>query len=124
MGFILIQAGHADAALLAFDKALTLAPNLAMALWGKGITLYQSKQDYAGAKEAFEKLLQIMPPGPERAEVEKTLAENASGTTQTTRFLFFNKTTDQRENLRGSKTQSQRGLSSDSLHHRAACQRC
>jgi len=75
MGFILIQAGHADGALMAFDKALAMAPNLPMALWGKGMTLYQGKKDYAGAKEAFEKLLQMMPAGAERAEVEKILAE-------------------------------------------------
>jgi cytochrome c-type biogenesis protein CcmH len=75
MGFILIQAGHADGALIAFDKALAAAPNFPMALWGKGITLYQAKQDYAGAREAFEKLLQMMPPGQERGEVEKILAE-------------------------------------------------
>jgi cytochrome c-type biogenesis protein CcmH/NrfG len=75
MGFILIQAGHADGALMAFDKALGLAPNLPMALWGKGMTLYQGKKDYAGAKEAFEKLLQIMPVGKERVEVERILAE-------------------------------------------------
>jgi cytochrome c-type biogenesis protein CcmH len=75
MGFILIQAGHADGALMAFDKALGLAPNLPMALWGKGMTLYQGKKDYAGAKEAFEKLLQIMPLGKERVEVERILAE-------------------------------------------------
>jgi cytochrome c-type biogenesis protein CcmH/NrfF len=75
MGFILIQAGHADGALMAFDKALGLAPNLPMALWGKGMTLYQGKKDYAGAKEVFEKLLQIMPVGKERVEVERILAE-------------------------------------------------
>ena len=79
MGFILVQAGHADGALLAFDKALAVAPNLPMALWGKGMTLYQSKQDYAGAKEAFEKLLRIIPAGDERVEVEKILAEMAQG---------------------------------------------
>ena len=79
MGFILIQAGHADGALLAFEKALALAPNLPMALWGKGMTLYQGKQDYAGAKEAFEKLLQIIPAGAERVEVEKILAEMPQG---------------------------------------------
>lgn len=79
MGFILVQAGHSDGALLAFEKALAVAPNLPMALWGKGMTLYQSKQDYAGAKKAFEKLLQIMPAGAERAEVEKILAEMAQG---------------------------------------------
>jgi cytochrome c-type biogenesis protein CcmH len=75
MGFILIQAGHADGALMAFDKALGLTPNLPMALWGKGMTLYQGKQDYAGAKEVFEKLLRIMPVGAERVEVERILAE-------------------------------------------------
>jgi cytochrome c-type biogenesis protein CcmH/NrfF/Flp pilus assembly protein TadD len=79
MGFILVQAGHADGALLAFDKALAVAPNLPMALWGKGMTLYQGKQDYAGAKEAFEKLLRIIPAGAERAEVEKILAEMPQG---------------------------------------------
>jgi cytochrome c-type biogenesis protein CcmH len=75
MGFILIQAGHADGALMAFDKALGLAPSLPMALWGKGMTLYQGKKDYAGAKQVFEKLLQIMPVGEERVEVERILAE-------------------------------------------------
>ena len=75
MGFILVQAGHADGALLAFDKALSVAPNFPMALWGKGMTLYQAKQDYAGAKATLEKLLNLMPPGAERGEVEKVLAE-------------------------------------------------
>jgi cytochrome c-type biogenesis protein CcmH len=75
MGFILIQAGHADGALVAFDKALSVVPNFPMALWGKGMTLYTAKQDYAGAREALEKLLQVMPAGRERAEVEKALTE-------------------------------------------------
>jgi cytochrome c-type biogenesis protein CcmH len=75
MGFILIQAGHTDGALMAFDKALGLAPNLPMALWGKGMTLYQDKKDYAAAKEVFEKLLHLMPVGKERVEVERILAE-------------------------------------------------
>jgi cytochrome c-type biogenesis protein CcmH len=79
MGFILVQAGHADGALMAFDKALAVAPNFPMALWGKGMTLYQAKQDYAGAREAFEKLLRLMPPGQERSEVEKVLAEISPG---------------------------------------------
>ncbi|HTN73402.1 MAG TPA: cytochrome c-type biogenesis protein CcmH [Methylomirabilota bacterium] len=75
MGFILVQAGHADGALMAFDKALAAAPNFPMALWGKGMTLYQAKQDYAGARDALEKLLPLMPAGAERGEVEKVLAE-------------------------------------------------
>jgi cytochrome c-type biogenesis protein CcmH len=79
MGLILVQAGHADGALMAFDKALAIAPNLPMALWGKAMTLYQDKRDYAEAREIFEKLLQIMPAGEERADVEKILAEMPQG---------------------------------------------
>jgi len=75
MGFILIEAGHADGALMAFDKALSRAPNLPMALWGKGLVLYREKQDYAGARKIFEQLLTLVPPGDERNEIAKVLAE-------------------------------------------------
>ena len=75
MGAILLQAGHADGALMAFDKALSQNPNFPMALWGKGMALYQGKKDFAGARQAFEKLLQMLPPGQDRAEVEKIVAE-------------------------------------------------
>lgn len=75
MGFILLQAGHGDGALLAFDKALSIAPNFPMALWGRGMVLYQDKKDYAGAREIFERLLAIVPPGEERNEIAKVLAE-------------------------------------------------
>src|SRR5947199_400551 len=40
-----------------------------------GMTLYQAKQDYAAARPVLEKLLQIMPAGQERGEIEKVLAE-------------------------------------------------
>jgi cytochrome c-type biogenesis protein CcmH len=81
MGFILIQAGHGDGALMAFDKALSQAPNFPMALWGKGTVLYQDKKDYAGARETFERLLNLVPPGAERNEIVKVLAEiPATGT--------------------------------------------
>jgi cytochrome c-type biogenesis protein CcmH len=75
MGFILMQAGHGDGALLAFEKALSRAPNFPMALWGKGMVLYQDKKDYAGAREIFERLLTMVPPGDERNEIDKVLAE-------------------------------------------------
>jgi cytochrome c-type biogenesis protein CcmH len=80
MGFILIQAGHGDGALMAFDKALSIAPNFPMALWGRGTVLYQDKKDYAGAREIFERLLNIVPPGEERNEIVKVLAEIPAGT--------------------------------------------
>jgi cytochrome c-type biogenesis protein CcmH len=75
MGFILMQAGHGDGALMAFEKALARAPSLPMALWGKGMVLYQDKQDFAGAREIFEKLLTMVPPGEERNEITKILGE-------------------------------------------------
>ena len=75
MGYILLQAGHGDGALMAFDKALSQAPNLPMALWGKGMVLYQDKKDFAAARGIFEKLLNLVPPGEERNEIAKVLAE-------------------------------------------------
>jgi cytochrome c-type biogenesis protein CcmH len=75
MGFILMQAGHGDGALMAFDKALSRAPNLPMALWGKGMVLYQYKKDFDGARAIFERLLAMVPPGEERNEIVKVLAE-------------------------------------------------
>jgi cytochrome c-type biogenesis protein CcmH len=81
MGFILVQAGHSDGALMAFDKALVQAPNMPMALWGKGMVLYQEKKDYTGARQIFERLLNLMPPGDERNEIIKVLAEMPAGAT-------------------------------------------
>ena len=75
MGFILMQAGHGDGALMAFEKALARAPNFPMALWGKGMVLYQDKKDFAGAREIFERLLKLVPAGEERNEITKVLAE-------------------------------------------------
>jgi cytochrome c-type biogenesis protein CcmH len=75
MGFILVQAGHGDGALMAFDKALSQAPNFPMALWGKGLVLYREKKDFAGARETLEKLLNLVPPGEERNEIAKVIAE-------------------------------------------------
>lgn len=75
MGFILIEAGHAEGALLAFDRALAATPNFPAALWGKGMILYREKQDYAGARQVFEKLVTMLPAGQERAQVEKLITE-------------------------------------------------
>ena len=84
MGYILLQAGHDDGALMAFDKALSRAPNLPMALWGKGMALYQGKKDFPAAREVFEKLLSLVPPGEERNEIVKVLAEMPAGAERST----------------------------------------
>jgi cytochrome c-type biogenesis protein CcmH/NrfF/tetratricopeptide (TPR) repeat protein len=83
MGFILLQAGHADGALMAFEKALSIAPNLPMALWGKGMVLYRDKQDYEGAREVFARLLQLLPAGEDRKEIEKVIADLPRSNKQT-----------------------------------------
>ncbi len=57
LGLILLQAGHGDAALLAIERALTKAPNHPMALWAKGLVLFEHKQDYAGAISLWETLM-------------------------------------------------------------------
>lgn len=75
MGFILAQAGHAEGALLAFDRALSSDANFPPALWGKGMLLYRVKEDLPAARQTLEKLVSIMQPGPEREEVQKTVAE-------------------------------------------------
>lgn len=75
MGFILMQAGHGDGAMQAFDKALARAPNFPMALWGKGMVLYQDKKDFPAARAIFEKLLAMFPAGAEREQITKVLAE-------------------------------------------------
>ncbi len=74
MGMILVQAGHADGAMMAFDRALAQAPNYPMALWGKGMILYREKKDYDGARVVLLQLLQLIPPGEDRAEIEKIVA--------------------------------------------------
>ncbi|OGQ74186.1 MAG: hypothetical protein A3G40_08295 [Deltaproteobacteria bacterium RIFCSPLOWO2_12_FULL_57_22] len=78
MGLILAQAGHADGALLAFDRALAANPEFPLALWGKGMLLYRGKEDFTGAQQTLQKLVNLMPPGAERTEVEKALAELAA----------------------------------------------
>ncbi|MBI2358040.1 MAG: tetratricopeptide repeat protein, partial [Deltaproteobacteria bacterium] len=77
MGLILVRAGHPDGALMAFDRALAADPNFPVALWGKGMLLYRVKEDFSGAREILQRLVGRMPPGAERTEVEKALAELA-----------------------------------------------
>ena len=75
MGMILLQAGHGEGALMAFEKALSGAPNFPMALWGKGMVLYHEQKNFAGARIIFERLLSMLPPGEDRDQIAKVLAE-------------------------------------------------
>lgn len=77
MGLMLAQAGHNEAAVTAFDRALAADPNFPLALLGKGMLLYQTGGDPAEARRLLEKVSVMMPAGPERAEVDKAVAELA-----------------------------------------------
>jgi hypothetical protein len=50
-----------------------------MALWGKGMVLYQTGGDPAEAHRLLQKVSGLMPPGPEKEEVDKTIAQMAQG---------------------------------------------
>jgi len=75
MGLILAGAGHSDAALMAFDRALSTDPNYTLALWGNGMVLYRQKGDLSHARQNLKKLLNLLPPGAERESVKKTIIE-------------------------------------------------
>ena len=75
MGLILSQAGHADGALLAFDRALARDANFPLALWGKGLVLFHLNKDYASARGTWEKLLATVPSGKERDNLEQLIGE-------------------------------------------------
>lgn len=57
LGLILLHAGHGEAALLAIERALARDPTFPLALWAKGIALFEARQDYAGAIQAWETLM-------------------------------------------------------------------
>lgn len=57
MGLMIASAGYVNEALDILERVLARSPNDPLALWGKGWTLYEGKQDYAGAIQAWEHLL-------------------------------------------------------------------
>ena len=63
LGLIVAVGGHADAALEAFDKALAIDPQYAPIYLYRGQLLYEVKQDYPGALEAWERFLALVPSG-------------------------------------------------------------
>ncbi len=78
LGVILGIAGHDDNALEAFDKALALDPTYAHAWWDKAHLLYERKQDYKGAIQAFEKFVALVPSGEDRERALRMIQEARS----------------------------------------------
>jgi cytochrome c-type biogenesis protein CcmH/NrfG len=75
LGVILSVANHTDQALEAFDKALAIDPKYAHAWWDKARVLYETKQDYRGAIQSWEKFLSLTPQGEEHTRVTRLIQE-------------------------------------------------
>lgn len=57
LGLILLRAGDPDDAFLAVEHVLAKDSSYPFALWVKGLALFEGKQDYARAIEAWERLM-------------------------------------------------------------------
>ena len=75
LGIILGIAGHTDGALEALDKALAIDPTYPHALWDKGRLLYDARQDYAGAIQAWERFVASASPGADRDRAQALIQE-------------------------------------------------
>ena len=75
MGVILVQAGHADAALQMFDRALAADPKYVHALWDKANLLFEQRQDYAGAAKTLEAFIALAAPGPDVERAKTMIVE-------------------------------------------------
>jgi tetratricopeptide (TPR) repeat protein len=72
LGVILAVAGHHADALEAFNKALSIDPNYAHALWDKAGT-QEALEDHAGAIESLERFVRIVPAGPDHDRAQERL---------------------------------------------------
>jgi tetratricopeptide (TPR) repeat protein len=75
LGLIVAIGGHVEQALETFDRALALDPNYAPAHLYRGQVLYESKRDIPAAIAAWERFVALVPPGEDRARVERLIAE-------------------------------------------------
>ncbi len=65
--------GQADAAIAEFQKALEVDPSHAQTLYNMGVVYLNGKNDPAGARKAWEKLLATNPDYPGRAKLQQQL---------------------------------------------------
>jgi cytochrome c-type biogenesis protein CcmH len=86
LGTVLWRGGHAEAGLEAVERALRIAPDYPLALWTKGLALYEGKGDYRGAIQSWETLMRqpLAPADADAvarmiAEARQQLASGATG---------------------------------------------
>lgn len=75
LALIVAIGGHSDPALESLEKALAIDPNYPPAHLYRGQILYEAKQDYRGAVEAWEKFVALAPRGEETARVTRLIQE-------------------------------------------------
>ncbi|MBI3028648.1 MAG: cytochrome c-type biogenesis protein CcmH [Candidatus Rokubacteria bacterium] len=75
LGLILLAAGHGDDALRPVERALAKDPGYPLALWAKGVVLFEAKEDYAGAIAAWESLMARNLPPADADQVAQMLTE-------------------------------------------------
>jgi tetratricopeptide (TPR) repeat protein len=75
LALIVAIGGHSDAALESLARALAIDPNYPPAYLYRGQILYDAKQDYPGAVEAWEKFVALVPRGEETARVTRLIQE-------------------------------------------------
>ncbi len=78
LGTALWYTGRADAALAQYAVSLTIEPGHAQTLYNVGIVRSDGKQDFAGAVQAWETLLQTNPSYPNAANVRTMIADAKS----------------------------------------------
>ncbi len=77
--------GQADPAIADFQKSLEVDPNHPQTLYNLGIVYLHGKNDMAGARKAWEKLLAANPNYPQRDRIQQMLASMSStGPTEST----------------------------------------
>lgn len=75
LGLIVAIGGHADSALETFDRALKIDPNYAPTYLYRGQVLYEVKQDYPGAVQAWQHFLSLVPSGGDHDRVVALVKE-------------------------------------------------
>ncbi len=75
MGLIVATGGHGDQALQAFDRAISLDPNYPPAHLYRGQVLYETKQDYRGAIQSWEKFVRLVPEEENKALARRMIQE-------------------------------------------------
>ena len=75
LGTALWYSGRPDEAIAQFTRSLAIDPTHPQTLFNLGIVKRDGKQDYAGAVQAWEKLLAANPSYPERDKVEQLIGQ-------------------------------------------------